>query len=223
MCHVWELKMMACGHTEQDLDFLNCENYWEIFPSCTVHFHDNREIRPYTPGDGVCQGCVGRQENAGFQAIAEQWLRATGNSSDDGASLAFRAARSYLLSYEHVNWQDIQIIQGRLVLQYMYDGSVIDIDDALRGRGYDIPRDTIEPTDMEDGGQDGDQDGGQDGGQALMEAPINFTDDQTSVVNDFIPGSTMDYDMDYDMDMLDGSEPLSDFDSWARMAMEDDD
>ncbi|OTA89265.1 hypothetical protein M434DRAFT_110741 [Hypoxylon sp. CO27-5] len=134
MCNQWEFKIMACGHTKVDLERVPCQAWDPSRPNeCQIWYHPSPQVRSYTPGDGECRECSIRK------AMAEQWLRAIGSLRGNDTHVAFVGARDYLFSLNFVQLRHIQEVQYELVMAYMDDGSVLDVDAVLRALGYDIP------------------------------------------------------------------------------------
>ncbi|KAI1141740.1 hypothetical protein F5Y05DRAFT_410298 [Hypoxylon sp. FL0543] len=138
MCHRWLFKLMACGHPELDLHIIRCALVDAAWPlRCRgIWYSDAHQIRPYTPGDGACTTC---RERADRQAVADQWVRATGGMVNHAAAFAFRKARTHLMSLDFVKVEHLRRVQDALVKGYVDEGKVMDVDAALMAFGYDIP------------------------------------------------------------------------------------
>ncbi|KAI0138958.1 hypothetical protein F4776DRAFT_44280 [Hypoxylon sp. NC0597] len=135
MCHQWELKTMYCGHFEADYRRVPCEAWDPAYPNdCQIWYHPSPEFRPYTPGDGECRECL-----AARQAMAEKWFHATGIFLDDAMHDAFVNARAYLFSLDFVSLAHLDDVQDEMIMAYIFEDRVLDVDAALRVLGYHIP------------------------------------------------------------------------------------
>ncbi|KAI0888078.1 uncharacterized protein GGS22DRAFT_197943 [Annulohypoxylon maeteangense] len=129
MCHLWKRKTMACGHTQAQWKLERCQYFNSAMPafSCGLFLHGDRDARPYQDGDIDC-----------FD-FEDQWQYAVATVVDSRNHAAIQNARYYLKTLNHLRWPDAFKVHSSLIEQYMYDGSVMDVDAALATLGYPTP------------------------------------------------------------------------------------
>ncbi|KAI1208186.1 uncharacterized protein F4807DRAFT_461912 [Annulohypoxylon truncatum] len=220
MCHLWAKRTMACGHVQEGRKFQACETFNAVAICYEIYVHGANEAGPYCLGDPDCLDC--NLYVTSLDAMDDLYHQAVATVTDDQHHAGIENARVYILSLDYLDWTDTFLVHQNLMKQYIDDGSVMDVEAAIRQLGYSEPS-------MPNPFQHGDrvimtqeEKERLEVGENWDELSISSSDsdmDENSQDNNKLPSDSA---KDNEKDAADGCESPDDYGFWEEMEIAND-